>query len=186
MYIQASANRIASKTDSRKKLYQISGLLAMCAVGIWQGIQDPLPLWMGGMVAATALILSADRGLTKADRRLVWTMVAGLIFLALFFGQVEPSHAFVWTKIESTLKSFADTAAGGSTNAKTGEFIGFVFTGMRFAFLGLFAVAVVQGWQAYRQSEDFGLFVNGMIGLTVAVGLVEVGSQVMLPAVVAT
>jgi hypothetical protein len=183
MYLQSSVNRVASKTDSRKKLYQLSGLLAMCAVGIWQGIQDPLPLWMGGMVAATAWILSASRGLTVADRRLVWTVVGGLIFLPLLFGHVEPSHAFVWTKVESTLKTFAATAAGGSTNAKTAEFIGFVFTGMRFGFLGLFAAAVVQGWQSYKQSEDFGLFVNGMIGLTVAVGLVEVGSQVMLPGV---
>ena len=181
-----STGKSRYKADSHKKLYQIFGLLAMCAVGIWLGIQDPLPLWMGGMVAATALLLSAEGGLTKAERRLVWTMVAGLIFASLFSVHVEPSHAFVWTKIESTLKTFAGTAAGGSTNAKTGEFIGFVFTGMRFGFLGLFAAAVVQGWQAYRQSEDFGLFVNGMIGLTVAVGLLEVGSQVMLPSVVAT
>jgi hypothetical protein len=178
MYIQPN---VTAKIDPQKKLYQISCLLMMCAVGIWQGIQDPLPLWVGGMVAATALFLSGDRGLTKTDRRLVWTMVGGLIFVPLFFGHIEPSHAFIWTKVEGTLKTFAATAAGGSTTAQTAGFISFVFNGMRLAFLGLFIIAVAQGWQSYRQSEDFGLFVNGMIGVTLAVGLIEVGSQVMLP-----
>lgn len=179
MYLQQSLG--TGRTEPRKKLYQLSGLLMMCAVGLWQGIQDPLPLWVGGMVAATALFLSGDRVLKKTERRLVWLVVGALIFVPLFFGHIEPSHAFIWTKVEGTLKTFANTAAGGSTTAQTANFISFVFNGLRLGFLGLFAAAVAQGWQSYRQSEDFGLFVNGMIGVTLAVGLIEVGSQVMLP-----
>lgn len=181
MYIQ-QGNFAVRKVNSRSKLYQLSGLLLMCSVGLWQAIQDPLPLWVGGMVAVTALFLSQDKTLNKLERRWLWATVGALIFIPLFFGHVEPSHAFIWTKVEATAKTFASNAAGGSTTAQTAGFIAFVFNAMRFVFFGMFGAAVFQGWQSYKQNEDFGMFVNGMVGTTAAIGLIEVGSQVMFPA----
>lgn len=181
MYIQ-QGNFAVRKVNSQKKLYQLSGLLLMCSVGLWQAIQDPLPLWVGGMVAVTALFLSQDKTLNKLERRWLWATVGALIFIPLFFGHIEPSHAFIWTKVEATAKTFAANAAGGSTTAQTAGFIAFVFNAMRFVFFGMFGAAVFQGWQSYKQNEDFGMFVNGMVGTTAAIGLIEVGSQVMFPA----
>jgi hypothetical protein len=52
---------------------------------------------------------------------------------------------------------------------------------MRLAFFGGFIAAIFQGYNSYRQSEEFGVFANGMVGMAAVVGLVEAGSQVLLP-----
>jgi hypothetical protein len=161
--------------------FQLFGLFLMSAVGLWQLIQDPFPLWAVGMAMVTALFLNQDTQLTKLERRWVCILMTLVVACPLFFAHIEPSHAFIWSKLEGTLKTFASNAAGGSTQSKTADFISFAFNAMRLAFFGGFIAAIFQGYNSYRQSEEFGVFANSMVGIATVVGLVEAGSQVLLP-----